>query len=64
MTDKAKPGTAHDVPALLSKIAKQRHEIARLTRETEQLRADKAALRFDLHKARAAYEQARGGAKG
>ncbi len=28
-------------------------QIARLTREVEQLRADKAALRFDLHKAQA-----------
>ena len=48
--------TAHSA-ALESKIAKQRQEIARLTRDNEQLRADKANLRHDLLKAQAALRQ-------
>lgn len=39
---------------LESKIAKQRAEIARLTRDNEQLRADLRNLTFDLNKLRAA----------
>lgn len=42
------------IATLQAKLVKQRQEIARLTREVEQLRADKAGLRFDLHKAQAA----------
>lgn len=38
--------------ALRSKIAKQRSEIGRLTHAVEALRAEKAALRADLHAAR------------
>lgn len=45
------------VADLMRKIAKQKHEIARLTREAEILRAEKNDLRFDLHKARAALRQ-------
>ena len=37
---------------LKSKAVKQRQEIARLTREAEQLRSDKANLLFDLVKER------------
>lgn len=47
-----------------SKMQKQRNEIGRLTREAEQLRADKATLRFDLHKARARADQLDAVAKG
>lgn len=42
---------------LQAKLSKQRQEIARLTRDNKELRADKANLRFDLHKARAAIKQ-------
>lgn len=38
---------------LRSKVARQRDDIMRLTRAVESLQADKAALRFDLHKERA-----------
>lgn len=41
------------------KVARQAKELARLTREVEQLRADKASLLFDLNKCRAAREQLR-----
>ena len=37
---------------LRSKAAKQRNEIGRLTHAVEALRAEKAALRADLHAAR------------
>lgn len=47
------------IAALQSKALKQRQEIARLTAENEALRAEKAALRFDLHKARAAIRMGR-----
>ena len=40
-----------------SKTTKQRQEIARLTREVEQLKSDKANLLFDLNKARAHIAQ-------
>ena len=49
------------ISALQAKLVKQRQEIARLTREIEQLKADKASLRFDLHKAQVALEQRRAG---
>lgn len=39
------------------KAVKQRSEIARLTRQVEQLQADKAGLRFDLTKAKARIAQ-------
>lgn len=39
------------------KAAKQRSEIARLTRQVEQLQSDKAALRFDLNKMKARIAQ-------
>jgi predicted RNase H-like nuclease (RuvC/YqgF family) len=45
------------VADMQKKLHKQRQEIARLTREIEQLTADKANLRFDLHKIRAAAQQ-------
>ena len=44
------------IDALKSKIAKQTAEIARLTREIEQLKSDKANLQFDLYKAQAAIK--------
>lgn len=47
------------IGVLQSKIQKQRNEIGRLMLRVAQLEADKSALRFDLHKARAAIEQAR-----
>ena len=45
---------------LQSKCAKQKQEIARLTREVEQLRADKSNLTFDMNKLRKENEQLRG----
>lgn len=49
---------------LQAKLQKQRQEVARLTREAETLKADKAALRFDLNKARARADQLAAGANG
>lgn len=49
---------------LQAKLQKQRNEIGRLTKEAEALRADKAALRFDLHKAKARADQLAAVAKG
>lgn len=48
---------ARQLEQLQGKALKQRQEIARLTRLVEQLQADKAALRFDLHKAQVALSQ-------
>lgn len=46
----------------LSKLcAKQKQEIARLTREVEQLRADKRNLTFDINKLKVANDQLRNG---
>lgn len=45
------------VADMQKKLHKQRQEIARLTREIEQLTSDKANLRFDLNKLRAAAQQ-------
>lgn len=51
------PITPPEAAALHSKIAKQKHEIARLTRDAEIMRAEAKELRFELHKARAALRQ-------
>lgn len=49
----ATPHVAH----LQAKIEKQRQELRRLQRQIETLTAEKAALRFDLHKANARIAQ-------
>lgn len=46
-----------------AKTAKQAQEIARLARMVEQLKSDKAGLRFDLNKARAQIAQLKGQSK-
>lgn len=46
-----------DLSKVKSKSVRQRDAILRLERQVEQLRADKSALAFDLHKARARIRQ-------
>lgn len=45
------------VADLQGKLQKQRNEIGRITKQMEALTADKASLRFDLHKAKARADQ-------
>lgn len=49
----------HRIRTLSSKVAKQTAEIARLTREVEQLKADKSALHLDLLRERATADRLR-----
>lgn len=49
------------VRKLSTLCAKQKQEIARLTREVEQLRADKRNLTFDINKLKVANDQLRNG---
>lgn len=56
MTDATEVLLRH-IADMQGKVIKQRSEIARLTRQVEQLQSDKAALRFDLHKVKARIAQ-------
>ena len=56
MTDTSE-ALRRQIADMQGKAVKQRQEIARLTRQVEQLQADKAALRFDLTKAEARIAQ-------
>lgn len=56
---KARETAERNCKAIQAKADKQRQEIGRLTREVEQLKADKAALRFDIAKAKAGERLAR-----